>query len=805
MGVLRSETMSPGVLVMPSQKAASFLSVIGQKTQMQFQDMKAGNVSAPRPWKRYVQRIEEMERILRYVDTEVKKYGFAYFKNEVDGFLDAGSSLYKLDDVEKVLKYTYSQFVTFKSNDAALLAEKNAAIEEKWVVQTSVSTFGSANNVGVTGLAESLLGADSNGAGAKGLSNDTSMVFSNIAGVIADEEQQRFARFLFRMSRGNTFTSFVKIDEPVIDPKSGKEMSKSVFVVFFQDIKGGAGQESLLRQRIVKACQQFGVNQYEWPFSGDDARRRLTELGKQVLEKTAAQEAYSQFIVSESARLLSQTRTGNSLIEDYKLFCTKEKSNYAILNQCEGDSTLRINVWYPTADEEEIRGILVKESSVVDGAAYLINDKTRSTKGAPTYFRTNEFLTPFQDVVNTYGVPRYKEASPVPFTAVTFPFIFGIMYGDVGHGSIVLLFALWLCCNAESLKKSQPDLVAARYMLVLMGMFATYAGFLYNDFFSLGMNLFGSRFATDASESDAIQEYYPLYDVKNTGGKGPYPFGIDPAWAGAQNELLFLNSLKMKMAVCFGVAQMTMGLVLKWSNALYERSLTDLLCECIPCMIFMCCFFGYMDYMILYKWTTPLDTPPSLINSLIAMAMGQVDNAPLWDGAVALEGQLMKYTMISVPWLLFPKIIVLYIKEKAKSNNHDLDKEAIQEEHGHSFAEEAIEQVIFTIEFVLGTVSHTASYLRMWALSLAHQQLSLVFFQKTLVGALTGGNPISIYLGFAAWLMVTFAVLLCMDTLECFLHTLRLHWVEFQSKFFRADGYLFAPYSHKKLLSAAPE
>ena len=111
--------------------------------------------------------------------------------------------------------------------------------------------------------------------------------------------------------------------------------------------------------------------------------------------------------------------------------------------------------------------------------------------------------------------------------------------------------------------------------------------------FSLGMNLFGSRWTTDASETDAIQEYYPLYDVKNSGGIGPYPFGIDPAWAGAQNELLFMNGLKMKMAVLFGVTQMIVGVLLKWSNAIYQRSVVDFLCECIPMMIFMICFFGW--------------------------------------------------------------------------------------------------------------------------------------------------------------------------------------------------------------------
>jgi len=194
--------------------------------------------------------------------------------------------------------------------------------------------------------------------------------------------------------------------------------------------------------------------------------------------------------------------------------------------------------------------------------------------------------------------------------------------------------------NAESLKHSQPGLYFARYLLLLMGTFAVYAGFLYNDFFGMGTNLFGSRWVIDYIGADGSENYKPDYDITNSSGPGPYPFGIDPAWIGASNELLYMNSLKMKMAVCFGVVQMTVGLFLRLSNAIYERNMLDLTCEFIPMLIFMVCFFGYMDFMILFKWVTPPDQmpngPPSLINSLIAMAMSTPDEQPLFDGSVQL-------------------------------------------------------------------------------------------------------------------------------------------------------------------------
>jgi V-type H+-transporting ATPase subunit a len=112
-------------------------------------------------------------------------------------------------------------------------------------------------------------------------------------------------------------------------------------------------------------------------------------------------------------------------------------------------------------------------------------------------------------------VPSYKEFNPAVFTTVTFPFLFGVMFGDIGHGMLLLVFSLYLVCFGSP-KGTFSDLHKARYLLLLMGFFSTFCGLIYNDCFSLPLNLFQSCYSFETG----------VKILPNC----VYPAGIDPIW-----------------------------------------------------------------------------------------------------------------------------------------------------------------------------------------------------------------------------------------------------------------------------------
>jgi V-type H+-transporting ATPase subunit a len=235
----------------------------------------------------------------------------------------------------------------------------------------------------------------------------------------------------------------------------------------------------------------------------------------------------------------------------------------------------------------------------------------------PTYIPSNDFLWPFQEIVNTYGIPRYQEINPTYFNIVTFPFLFGVMFGDIGHGLVLFILGIYLCWNAEKIKQDSKSMlkiaIKARYLILLMGFFAFYAGWIYNDFLSMPLPIFPTCYENKAGKIPYAIKKYPSC---------VYPFGFDSKWKISKNELSYVNSFKMKSSVILGVSQMILGLILKGFNEIHFSNTLGFIFEFIPQIIFMSILFGYMNAMIFIKWLSDFSLDTKKAPSLISQMMG---------------------------------------------------------------------------------------------------------------------------------------------------------------------------------------
>jgi V-type H+-transporting ATPase subunit a len=94
----------------------------------------------------------------------------------------------------------------------------------------------------------------------------------------------------------------------------------------------------------------------------------------------------------------------------------------------------------------------------------------------------------------------YKEVNPAIFAIVTFPFLFGVMFGDIGHGGLLLISGILLVLFNNKIKNSSMAMASdIRYLILLMGLFAFYNGWIYNEFFAIPVNVFGSCYYQEAT------------------------------------------------------------------------------------------------------------------------------------------------------------------------------------------------------------------------------------------------------------------------------------------------------------------
>jgi V/A-type H+-transporting ATPase subunit I len=106
--------------------------------------------------------------------------------------------------------------------------------------------------------------------------------------------------------------------------------------------------------------------------------------------------------------------------------------------------------------------------------------RDRASQNVPSALSGSKLLAPFQMMVNSYGRPRYDEIDPTLLLAVTFPLLFGAMFGDIGHG---FLFALLGALLVSKKVKALRGMATLGGLVLACGAMAMVFGVLYGSIF----------------------------------------------------------------------------------------------------------------------------------------------------------------------------------------------------------------------------------------------------------------------------------------------------------------------------------
>lgn len=212
----------------------------------------------------------------------------------------------------------------------------------------------------------------------------------------------------------------------------------------------------------------FNMQEFERILMPNDFDGKLSEL----ISNLKLEYNENEIIQGELEKNLKlfQNENKNKLISYYE-----QLKEYELVNKIkkyimhDKKQTFYMVIWVPETNLDCIVNML-KQYEYFD---YSIRDGKKEEIKEPTKLKNNKFIKPFEMLTKMYGIPNVKELDPTLFVAITSFIMFGFMFGDIGHGTILLLIGIVLMRKKASLG---PVMVAG-------GISSVVFGFLYGSIF----------------------------------------------------------------------------------------------------------------------------------------------------------------------------------------------------------------------------------------------------------------------------------------------------------------------------------
>ena len=374
--------------------------------------------------------------------------------------------------------------------------------------------------------------------------------------------------------------------------------------------------------------------------------------------------------------------------------------------------------WVPSPNLESLKQRLKQASKEVLIEARPV-ERTGHHSNVPVALRNPGPLAPFELLVNTYARPRYEEIDPTALIAVTFPLLYGAMFGDVGHG-LVLAAIGWFLSRRSTLGG----------LLVACGISGMIFGFLYGSIFG-------------------FEEILPNH-----------PFFGRFFWLSPIHDVLSI----LRLAIGAGIVLLILAHLVNLYNAAREGNWGRFFFDSNG----LAGLILYLSFLVLLGYVASiLFTGESFIPQIL-ITIGRIPIA---------------VTLATILFIVGLGLAVIF----SHPLQHWMETGHFEIEGGWGMF--IIQSLAEFLEKFISMLSNTLSYVRVGAFAIVHAGFTGAVF--VIARLLSGGNEG----GLAYWLVVIFGNLFVIG-LEGFIvtiQTMRLHYYEFFSKFFKGGGSPYEP------------
>jgi len=315
----------------------------------------------------------------------------------------------------------------------------------------------------------------------------------------------------------------------------------------------------------------------------EEIEKGTTDLENEIKK---LEEDSRQYAVQNKEKIMALRLSIESYKQLLRIYVTSKKTKRTVIFQG----------WIAQKDKNHIKEFISEFSETV----FETEEPKEETRNVPIKQAKNPIMRSFQSIVALYGLPSSKEVDPTIFFVFTFSIFYGIMFGDAGHGLILMLIGL-LGMLAKGLKRNIRNMFILVFSVGLTSFI--WGAFVFGEFFGYGIS-------------------HDIFHWEN-----PQLFCYHyPALSPVDNLIEIFN-----LVLIIGAIQLTLGLTLRLINQIRHKEIEEIIKETGAQVFLYAGILYFLSSLNIINFGVEIDA----IVGLIALIMG-VTLALFGQGIAAL-------------------------------------------------------------------------------------------------------------------------------------------------------------------------